>query len=236
MPSVRLFCLPYADAGAHLFRGWGYAVPNDVEVCPVELPGRGTRLGEAPASELKMLVRQMAAGLEPLLDLPFAIFGCSMGALIGFELARVLRQRYGQEPATLLAAAQNAPLTIPGPTGTQRKLLPDAEFEALLRGSGETTQEVLGNPRLMRLFAPMLRADYSLVDTYDYEPDEPLRCPIHLFVGTEDPTLGNRDAAGWRQETASHFAVHRFPGGHLFFRGAEDQLLASISDQMRTLG
>jgi len=75
-------------------------------------------------------------------------------------------------------------------------LLPEAEFEALLRGSGETTQEVLGNPRLMRLFAPMLRADYSLVDTYDYEPDEPLRCPIHLFVGTEDPTLGDRDAAG----------------------------------------
>jgi medium-chain acyl-[acyl-carrier-protein] hydrolase len=117
VPSVRLFCLPYAGAGAYPFRGWGNAVPNDVEVCPVELPGRGTRLGEAPASELKSLVRQMAAGVEPLLDLPFAIFGCSMGALIGFELARLLRQRYGQEPATLLVAAQNAPSTIPGPTG-----------------------------------------------------------------------------------------------------------------------
>lgn len=107
--QVRLFCLPYAGGGANLFRRWDELLPEEIEICPVELPGRGTRLGEPAISDMGSLVRLMAEGLEPLIDLPYAILGISMGALAGFELSRTLRSLHYQQPAALLAVAQNAP-------------------------------------------------------------------------------------------------------------------------------
>ena len=84
-------------------------MPDGVEVCPIELPGRGTRRGEACITNMPLLVETMAAEMEPLLDLPFAIFGYSMGGLVGFELVRTLRRQYARETAALVVAAQNAP-------------------------------------------------------------------------------------------------------------------------------
>lgn len=107
--QLRLLCFSHAGGNARVFRRWGEAISGEVEVCPVELPGRGTRLGEGLVSSMPLLVETMAAEIEPLLDLPFAIFGHSMGGLVGFELARTLRRVYGREPAALLVAAQNAP-------------------------------------------------------------------------------------------------------------------------------
>ena len=85
---LRLFCFPYAGAGASIFRTWPDGLPADVEVCPVQFPGRGTRLMERPFTQLSPLVQALAQALAPLLDKPFAFFGHSLGALVGFELAR----------------------------------------------------------------------------------------------------------------------------------------------------
>ena len=106
---LRLLCFPYAAGNARMFRHWDAEMPDGVEACPVELPGRGTRRGERCVSNMTSLVETMAAQMQPLLDLPFAIFGYSMGGLVGFELARTLRRHYGRETAALVVAAQNAP-------------------------------------------------------------------------------------------------------------------------------
>src|SRR5450759_4546174 len=88
---LRLFCFPYAGTGASIFRTWSDGLPAEVEVCPVEFPGRGTRLMETPFTQLSPLVQALAQALVPLMDKPFAFFGHSLGALVGFELARQLR-------------------------------------------------------------------------------------------------------------------------------------------------
>jgi len=75
---LRLFCFPYAGSGASIFRIWSDGLPADVEVCPVQFPGRGTRLMETPFTQLSPLVQAIAQGLVPLLDKPFAFFGHSL--------------------------------------------------------------------------------------------------------------------------------------------------------------
>jgi len=84
--NVRLFCFPYAGGGASIFRTWANDVPTGVEVCPVQLPGRESRLIEQPFTRLSSLVQALAQAISPYLDVPFAFFGHSMGALISFEL------------------------------------------------------------------------------------------------------------------------------------------------------
>ena len=91
---MRLFCFPYAGGTPSVFRNWSDGLPADVEVCPVQLPGRGTRLMEPPFSQLPPLIEALAEALLPLLDKPFALFGHSLGSLLSFELARRLRTNY----------------------------------------------------------------------------------------------------------------------------------------------
>ncbi|PLS87304.1 MAG: putative thioesterase [Actinobacteria bacterium] len=230
---LRLLCFSHAGGNARVFRRWGEAIPGEVEVCPVELPGRGTRLGEGLVSSMPLLVETMAAEIEPLLDLPFAIFGHSMGGLVGFELARTLRRVYGWEPAALLVAAQNAP-SVPLERPTAQRCT-DGELSDALYRSGGMSEKALANARFMRVFLPVLRADYTMVDTYVYTRERPLRCPIHLYTGTEDTLVSGRGQAEWRRETSGDFVIHRFPGGHFFLREAQGPFLASIFVLLREL-
>lgn len=232
-PRLRLFCLPYAGGGANLFRGWDELLPEEIEIRPVELPGRGTRLGEPAVSDMGSLVRHMAEGLEPLIDLPYAILGIGMGALAGFELSRTLRSLHYQQPAALLAVAQNAPsAALERPPAS---LMSDEKLRAALHRHGGMSEEALGNPRLMRLFLPVLRADYSIVDTYSYRIEKPLHCPIDLFVGTNDPSISSNGIQGWQQETFANATMHHFAGNHFFFRNNQRLFLAAVSSRLREL-
>src|SRR5208283_1063811 len=75
----RLFCLPYAGGAAAIYRSWRHAAPSHIQVCALELPGRGSRLRETPYSSLEPLVKELAVSLGGALDQPFALFGHSMG-------------------------------------------------------------------------------------------------------------------------------------------------------------
>ena len=59
---ARLICLPFAGGAAATYRGWGALLP-DVDVCAVELPGRGTRLGE-PTIDTLAQVAAVLIGID----------------------------------------------------------------------------------------------------------------------------------------------------------------------------
>src|SRR5262245_25110220 len=113
--ALRLFLLPPAGGNSLIFRGWEEAMPANVDVCPIHRPGRGMRLHEPLFTRLEPLVRSLGQTLLPHLDRPFALFGHSMGALLGFELSRFLRNVYGVEPAVLFASGGKAPDAPEGP-------------------------------------------------------------------------------------------------------------------------
>src|SRR5688572_15756506 len=99
--NVRLFCFPYAGGGALGFRHWTNYLPSAIEVCPLQLPGRETRMREAAYDRVLPLAQKIAEAIGPSLDKPFAFFGHSMGALLCFELARELRRQRGVTPVKL---------------------------------------------------------------------------------------------------------------------------------------
>src|ERR1035441_10334502 len=146
---LRLFCFPYAGAGAGTFLTWSDNLPADVEVCPVQLPGRGARMTERPFTQLSPLVEALAQALAPLLDKPFAFFGHSLGALVSFELARQIRRQYGVHPVRLFVSAGRAP-QIPDRLPAIHTL-PDKEFLLELRRLNGTLSELLDHEELMNI-------------------------------------------------------------------------------------
>ena len=89
---LRLFCFPYAGGGASIYHPWSKRLSGDVEICPLYLPGRENRLREPCFKRLSSLVEELTDALTHFMDVPFAFFGHSMGALISFEVARRLRR------------------------------------------------------------------------------------------------------------------------------------------------
>src|SRR5215470_622662 len=227
-PRLRLFCLPCAGRGAALYRGWPEFSGCEMELCAMQLPGRESRLKESPFTRMSDAVERLVEALERYLDLPFALFGHSMGAILCFELARQLRSRYGVRPIHLFVSARRAP-QFPDPRPPLRHL-PDARFIAEIgRRYNGLPREVLANPELMELLLPMLRADVQMIETYVYEPGLPLDCPITSLGGVEDSDLRIEDLEGWSTHTNSRFETKVFPGDHFFIQSVPKEVLGTIS-------
>src|SRR5438046_4962158 len=106
--KLRFFCFPYAGGGDQVYRNWADQLPETVEICLVQLPGRGSRLLEKPFTNLVELSKSLAGAILSYLDKPFILFGHSMGAMVSFELARELR-RDNLEPLHIFASGCHAP-------------------------------------------------------------------------------------------------------------------------------
>lgn len=228
-PRLRLFCFPYAGASALIYRAWPATLPSEVEVCPIQLPGRGARSTEPPFTQLSPLVEALAQALAPLLNIPFAFFGHSLGALISFELARRLRGNYGINPVHLFVSAARAP-QIPS-RGSPIHCLPDGEFLAELRRLDGTPADLLENKEFMEIMLPLLRADFSVFETYKYLNGSALDCPISVFGGLHDRRVSSVDLDAWHDQTNASFSLQMFPGGHFFFR--HPLVLRALAEELR---
>jgi medium-chain acyl-[acyl-carrier-protein] hydrolase len=229
--GLRLFCLPYAGGAASAYRSWDAELAPDVEVCPVQLPGRGSRFREPAFRRLADLVPALAGGLAPLLDRPFALFGHSMGAVVGFELARELRRRGAPAPALLAVSGRQAPRRPePEPPFAH---LPDAEFlEEVRRRYDGIPPEVLAEEELLRLLLPTLRADIEALESHAYSPEGPLACPISCFGGEDDPHVSVADLEAWRDETSATVTVRTFRGGHFFVESSRSEILRALGEDL----
>jgi medium-chain acyl-[acyl-carrier-protein] hydrolase len=231
--SLRLFCFPYAGGKATIYRTWASSLPKNVEVCAIELPGRGTRLMETPFTQLSLLTEAIAEAIFPYLHKPFAFFGHSMGALINFELARLLGKKYGLSPVHLFVSGRGAP-HVPYEVSPIHAL-PTAAFIEELRRLNGTPEAVLENVELMQLLLPMLRADFTIIDSYVYVPEPPLDCPITAFSGLQDRRGTCERLEAWREQTSADFSLHMFPGDHFFLHSAEPLLLQTLSRKLHHL-
>ena len=231
---IRLFCIPHAGGGAATFRTWAKHLPTNTEVCPVQLPGREERLMEQPFQAVAPIVDLLAEAVAPTLEVPYAFFGHSMGAVIAFELLRELRRRSAPPAEHLFVSAHRAP-QLPNPHPLIYEL-PDDEFvEEVNRRYDAVPEAARAEPELMELLLPGLRADVSVCDTYVYVEDDPLDGSISAFGGEEDHQVSRAELAAWQHQTRGSFALTLFPGDHFFLETAHDPLLQAVSGQLQRL-
>jgi surfactin synthase thioesterase subunit/glycosyltransferase involved in cell wall biosynthesis len=227
--SPRLFCFPHAGGGAAWFRGLGL---NRWSVCPILLPGRESRLAEAPYDRMAPLVEALATAMEPWLAQPFAFFGHSMGAVVAFELARLLRARGLPLPRMFIASSARASQYrrnhVPPPEP------PEEQFLAELRRLEGMPVEVLDDRAALRAVLPALQADAALYRRYVYSEGAPLPFPIRAWGGDCDPNIALEHLDAWKEQTTSTFAVRLFPGGHFYLNTARVEFLAALDDVLNS--
>ena len=223
---LRLFCFPYAGGGLTAFRTWLDYLPHNVEVQVLEMPGREAQLRLPSFVRVEPLIRAIADAMKDYIDRPFAFFGHSMGALVSFELSRLLRREEAILPRALFVSGRRPPqLPIEPPTYN----LPDEEFIAELREMGGTPEEVLRHPELLTLLLPTLRSDFELCQTYSYAEEPPFNFPITAFGGLNDKFVPREEMEQWREQTTGSFQLRMFPGDHFFLHSSQALLLQMLS-------
>ena len=227
---MRMFCFHYAGATASIFRSWQGAVPEGVELVAVQLPGREYRLAEPLLTDMGQIATAFADILPPLLDKPFVFFGHSMGALLGFDVIRILRARGLRQPELLIASGRNAPQFKWRDAGIQ--VLPDDEFIAAVRDYNGTPEALLAEESLRELWLPRLRADLTVSGMYQYVEQRPLECPIVVMFGAEDGLVSDVGLEGWLTQTTGDVRFFRYPGNHFFLHSAERLVLAKVRAEL----
>lgn len=225
-PKLRLICFAYAGGNARMYAPWQQELGPDIEVCAVQLPGRGTRRDEVPFTSLAELVDTLAHILHPKDDIPFVFFGHSLGALISFELARHFARHELRMPARLIVSAANAPGKRNAPRGLHT--MDDDGLIAELKAFNGTPPAVMKYRELLLMALPMIRADFAVSETYRYQAGPALEIPITVLAGRLDPLTSPAQINAWADETSAACDVHWFDGDHFFINDEEAAVLSLI--------
>jgi medium-chain acyl-[acyl-carrier-protein] hydrolase len=147
------------------------------------------------------------------------LFGHSMGAIISFELARELRRRHFTAPRRLFLSGRGAPTVA----SREQPIfnLPEESFIEEVRRLNGTPQELLDCPESRQLLLPVFRADFEMVDTYDYHPEEPLSCPITAYGGLQDTDVPVESLRAWKEQTSASCNYRVFAGDHFFIHDSD---------------
>ncbi|MGW2279017.1 thioesterase II family protein [Streptomyces sp. NPDC001770] len=224
-----LFCLHHGGAGASVYRDWQRLLGSDAEVVPVQLPGREARLAEPAERSLVALTERLAGPvLERAGERPFAFFGHSMGALLGYDLSHALTAA-GRPPAHLAVSGYVPPHAR---ARTSVHALSDDDFLAHVTGLQGTPPEILENPTLLELVLPILRDDFAACETYTYVERGPLDVPIAVFAGRSDPSAPAAGMARWAELTRAGTSVDVFPGGHFYLQESLPELLEALRSRL----
>ena len=224
---IRLFCFPYAGGGALAYRSWIEDMPREIEIFPVQLPGRENRFNEEPYTDVEPLVNRLLSVIRPYLNSPFAFFGHSMGALLSFKLTKKLNAEGLALPLHLFISSRRGP-HLPGPD-IPLHTLPKSGLIDMLKSFGGVPDMILKDPEVLDFFLPTLRADLYLSETCPLENGNPINCPITAFGGLRDPYASIGELEAWRQHTRQEFRLKTFPGGHFYIREFTQELLKEIS-------
>jgi len=226
----RLFCFHHAGGSASAFTVLRNTIAAHVEVLPVQLPGRESRLQDTRPGSMAELVADLDEQLDTHLTGPYAFYGHSMGALISHDLVARRQARGAQLPVRLIAGAARAPHLSPAFAASFADS--DDDLVKKIIDIGGMSPDLLQYPDWLRPALELTRADLRLCATRASTPADELACPIDVFYGSSDPLVSEEDALAWTGRSSVDSRLHRFEGGHFFFLKESPALFAT---RLRTL-
>ncbi|WP_420997415.1 thioesterase II family protein [Cupriavidus sp. 30B13] len=240
MPGLLLFCLPYAGASATAYLRWRRLLPAGVALVPLEPPGRGARLAEPLLRDFEALAADLAGAAGARLDqhadrgapARYALFGHSMGGLLAYRVAQLLRERGHALPQRLVVSACAAPSRR-----DPRRLAAlrgDAALMAELRKHGGTPEAVFADAELLRLTLDVLDADYRVCESFRHTDAAPLPVPLHVLAGRDD-AIGAAELQAWALATSAGHTLDWFAGGHFFLHQQQGAVLARLAELLATV-
>lgn len=216
----QLFLLHFAGGNVYSFNFLKKYLDSTFELVSIELPGRGKRMGETLITDKKNAVKDIYNELQKRItkDVPFFIYGHSMGAILGFELIQLL-EKNNVIPQCFIASGNPGPGLLPP---NIRYNLDRENFIAELKKLGGIANEVFENDELFDFFEPILRADFEIVERQTENSLDKINCPIYCVMGNLEKRVEN--ISNWEKYTNLSFTSEVFEGNHFFINNQAEKL------------
>jgi surfactin synthase thioesterase subunit len=231
-PKARLLCFPYAGGSAATYSSWENAIHNDVELVIIQPPGRASRMLEEPHQNMNSIIRELLLEFEFITDVPYVLFGHSLGSRIAFELACRIKKQHGRPPSHFIASGSRAPhLSINSKKKSQST---DDQFIFELKELGGTPDEVLQNHELVQLLLPMLRADFNIAEQYQANQVQ-IDCPFTILSGDIDHGITKPELQAWQDLTEQDIALEYVSGGHFFIEDSRQLVIQLVNSLLEKI-
>lgn len=213
---VTLYCLPFAGGNSLSYRGLNAHLSEFIKLKALELPGRNNKIKQPLINQIDELVDILFKELKPELETNqnYGFFGHSMGALLAYLLTQRIETKGYNAPKHLFCSGRRAPSVKNNKT--PRYLLSKKDFFEYLDELGGIPNEVRQNEELMAFFEPIMRADFEVVDSYQYSKVSLLKTSITVLYGQQDNETPIDFILPWQQESAKKVDIKAYEGGHFF--------------------
>ncbi|MCX4675329.1 alpha/beta fold hydrolase [Streptomyces sp. NBC_01433] len=236
-PTEELTCyfLHHAGGSAAGYMPLAQAFPPDWRLRAIDLPGRGTDYHQPHCRDAAEAVELLKPAFLAEASGPYAVFGHSMGALIGYELVREL-ERAGLPPVWLGVSAMPAPKLACARFSERRDLWSPEQLISFMRRLDGTPEEMLTDPDIAAWMVGILRGDLHLVDTYEYAEGPPVTVPMSVFMGVEDELSTPELIDDWQSYCTRPVRFHYLSGGHFYLFEQAESLARYMAEDIAKVG
>lgn len=225
-----MFCIPYAGGSASVFYKFRKFTDKNIEICPIELAGHGSRIKEPLYEDLTEAADDIYKIIKSKMDgTAFAIFGHSLGGLLSYIIT-IRLQKENFFPEHLFISACRAPMYLN--RGITLHSLPDEQFKHEILVMGGTDKSVFDNPELSSFFIKILKSDFRIIENYRYGGEiEKINAKMTVFCGKDDK-IPQSEITAWQQFSASTFTAHSFNGDHFFINSVTAEVCKTINTEL----
>jgi surfactin synthase thioesterase subunit len=206
--------VPFAGGNRYSYRQISEKLDADFDVVTLDFPGHGSRTNESLLTDSRLLTMDLYALIQDRLHQPYCLFGHSMGGLLVWLLAILIRERKQPMPMHIVIGGAVAP-SAPSRALRKTHLLDPQSFREKLNELGGTMAQVLDNNDLYDYYEPILRADFKAYENYSYESAKPLDIPVTIVNGTNED-IDEQEVRMWQNEFERTPEFVRLAGSHFF--------------------
>lgn len=212
----RVFCFPYAGGGALFFSKWYENLSDDIGVYPIQLPGRENRMAETPLRNLQEVSEKIVDEIKYYIDLPYVFIGHSMGGLIAYEVTRILQEKGYDLPLGIIISATVPPDKLA--LAEHISNLSDKEFCTRIIGYEDINPKILKYKEFYKYFLPVLKSDFTMVETYNLPEKQVINTKIIVLGGFEDDYVPVNYLGDWCNYSSSPIDLKLYQGNHFFIK------------------
>ncbi|WP_433946010.1 thioesterase II family protein [Paenibacillus sp. SN-8-1] len=234
MTTLKLFCFAHAGGSAAGYSRWRRQLEPWIELCPLELNGRGAKANLPFYDSIQEAVIDLFAQIQRQAgDQPYALLGHSMGTLLVYEMCLHIRRMGFHSPAAVVFSGRIPPHLDESDEKIHK--LQDEAFTEKIREMGLSSPELFEHPELLNLFLPIIRSDYQLLETYAFDDNEPpLSTDFFVWTGQDDPWT-RENIHEWNKLTSKGCQYHEFEGGHFFIYERTREIIAALHECLGTV-
>ncbi|MBU3112548.1 thioesterase II family protein [Clostridium lacusfryxellense] len=226
-----LFCLPYAGGSEAIYYKWKKELNTSIKLIPISLKGRGKRFNEDFYESIEEAVDDIFLNIkDKIVNEDYAIYGHSMGSLLGYELYYKISKLKLRKPTHIFFSGYKAPSIIRKREDTCN--LSDSDFMKKIMELGGTPEELMNNQEIFKMFLPIIRSDFKMLETYTYKKREAkIECDVSILNGKQD-TINLKEILDWKNHVCRGFNIYNFEGNHFYINNNIENITNIINDTL----